>query len=263
VALSDEARGPDARGFEDAGLLVWPESAFPFLLSRTPDALARIASALAPGSVLVTGAVRGERRADGLGADYWNAVHMVGADGGIAATYDKVHLVPFGEYLPFQPLLEAIGLRQLTQLKGGFAAGRRSALVTLPQGPRFRPLICYEAIFPWEAAGSGERPDFLLNVTNDAWFGHTPGPYQHAAQARVRSVEQGLPLVRSANGGVSEIVDAYGRRIAALGLGQRGVVDAVLPRAAPPTVYALSGGWIMFVLPALFLFGVVVTRRDV
>jgi apolipoprotein N-acyltransferase len=262
IALTDEARGPDRRGFADASLVVWPESAFPFLLSRTPDALARIGASLAPGSALVTGSIRGERRADGSGADYWNSIHMVGDDGSIRATYDKIHLVPFGEYLPFQTFLESLGLEAVTRQRGGFATGDRRSLITLPQGPRFRPLICYEAIFPAEVAGD-ERPDFLLNVTNDAWFGRTPGPYQHAAQARVRAIEQGLPLVRSANGGLSSIVDPYGRAVASASLGERGAVDARLPLPIEPTAFAATGGLLQFGLPLLFMTLVFIARSRV
>lgn len=263
VALSDEARGPEARGFADATLTVWPESAFPFLLSRTPEAMARIGASLAPGTTLATGAVRGERRADGSGADFWNSIHLLGDDGSIVATYDKLHLVPFGEYLPFQSFLESLGLEQLTRQKGGFSAGSRANLIALPQGPRFRSLICYEAIFPEEIAGTEDRPDFLLNVTNDAWFGHTPGPWQHAAQARVRAVEQGLPLVRSANGGVSMVVDAYGRVVASLPLGQRGVVDSSLPLAIAPTMFASTSGRLYLFFPVFFMSIVFIARSRV
>ncbi|GLK77507.1 apolipoprotein N-acyltransferase [Methylopila jiangsuensis] len=261
LALSDEARGPESRGLADATLTVWPESAFPFILSRTPEALSRIGASLAPGATLATGAVRGELRPDGT-PQFWNALHLVGDDGAIHATYDKLHLVPFGEYLPFQALLEAVGLQQLTRLQGGFSAGDRATLIALPQGPRFRALICYEAIFPGEIAG-GERPDFLLNVTNDAWFGHTPGPLQHAAQARVRAIEQGLPLVRSANGGVSMVVDAYGRVLAALPLGQRGVVDSRLPLKIAPTIYDTTRGMLFLLFPIVFMLAAVLRRRSV
>lgn len=262
LALSDEARGPERRGFADAELVVWPESAFPFLLARAPDALARIGRSLARGSVLVTGSIRGERRADQAEADFWNALYMIGDDGSVRATYDKIHLVPFGEYLPLQSLLESFGLESLTRQRGGFATGSRRAVITLPQGPRFRPLICYEAIFP-EEVQPDERPDFLLNVTNDAWFGRTPGPYQHAAQARVRSVEQGLPMVRSANGGVSFIIDAYGRTVSALPLGTRGVVDGFLPSPIAPTVFVRTSGCLFWLFPVLFLSFVYASRRVV
>ncbi len=263
VSLTDEAKGPEHRGFADAGLVVWPESAFPFLLSRTPDALARIGESLAPGTALATGSVRGERRPDGSGeADFWNSLHLVGDDGAILSTYDKIHLVPFGEYLPFQSFLESLGLEVITRQRGGFASGERRAVIALPQGPRFRPLICYEAIFPEEVAGD-ERPDFLLNVTNDAWFGHTPGPYQHAAQARVRTIEQGLPMVRSANGGISSIVDPYGRVIASAALGERGVVDGVLPKPLHETVFTATNGRLHLFLPVGFFILLGIRRRRV
>ena len=263
VSLTDEARDPKHRGFADASLVVWPESAFPFLLSRTPDALARIGRSLSPGAALVTGSVRGERRTDGSGeADFWNSLHVVGDDGSIRATYDKIHLVPFGEYLPFQPFLESIGLEQLTRQRGGFATGDRRAVLALPNGKRFRPLICYEAIFPEEVA-SEERPDFLLNVTNDAWFGYTPGPYQHAAQARVRTIEQGLPMVRSANGGVSSVVDSHGRVIASAKLGERTVVDALLPLPIEKTVFVATHGLIHLAFPLVFLSLVLLRRSRV
>ena len=260
MALTDEARDPTRRGFADAKLVVWPESAFPFMLSRTPEALARIGSSLAPGAALVTGSVRGVWRSDGSNeADFWNSVHVVGDDGSIRATYDKIHLVPFGEYLPFQSFLESIGLKTLTQQRGGFATGDRRAVLTLPNGRRFRPLICYEAVFP-EEVEADERPDFLLNVTTDAWFGRTPGPYQHAAQARVRTIEQGLPMVRSANGGISSIVDSYGRVIASAKLGERGVVDGLLPLSIEPTVFVTTHGLIHLVFPLVFLSLVLVGR---
>ncbi|MDR4308207.1 apolipoprotein N-acyltransferase [Chelatococcus sambhunathii] len=263
IALTDEARGPEHRGFADAGLVIWPESAFPFLLSRTPEALARIGESLAPGTTLATGSVRGERRPDGSGAaDFWNSLHLVGDDGAILATYDKIHLVPFGEYLPFQSFLESLGLEAITRQRGGFATGDRRAVITLPQGPRFRPLICYEAIFPEEIAGD-ERPDFLLNVTNDAWFGRTPGPYQHAAQARVRSIEQGLPMARSANGGISSIVDSYGRVIASAALGERGVVDGNLPKPLQETVFTATNGRLHLFFPVGFFILLGIRRRRV
>lgn len=252
VALTDEAKSPEHRGFADANLVVWPESAFPFLLSRTPEALARIGRSLAPGASLVTGSVRGERPLGADKAEYWNSVHLVGDDGAILATYDKIHLVPFGEYLPFQSFMEGLGLEAITRQRGGFSNGDLKSLIALPQGPRFRPLICYEAIFPDEVAGD-ERPDFLLNVTNDAWFGKTPGPYQHAAQARVRTIEQGLPMVRSANGGLSSIVDSYGRVVASAALGERGVVDGALPTKLTQTQYSATKGMLAFTVPLLFL----------
>jgi apolipoprotein N-acyltransferase len=149
--------------------------------------------------------------------------------------------VPFGEYLPFQGALEAIGLSQLTRIRGGFSAGPRRATVTLRDAPPFAPLICYEAIFPDEVVDPGNRPGWLLNVTNDAWFGTTIGPYQHLDQARIRAVEQGLPLVRAANSGISAVIDGYGRIRRSLALETAGAIEQDLPRALAPTPYAGYG----------------------
>ena len=155
---------------------------------------------------------------------------MIDHDGSILSVYDKVHLVPFGEYLPFQDLLERLGLMQLTKVHGGFIAGDRRRALDVPRAPRMLPLICYEIIFPGEAVPRGERPGWLLNLTNDGWFGISTGPYQHFQQARVRAIEEGLPLVRAANTGISAVVDPLGRIIESLPLGTEGVLDAPLPR---------------------------------
>lgn len=238
-------------------LLVWPESAFPFLLERTPDALAAIADALPDGTTLVTGAARIEDRADG--PVFFNAVMAI-EDGRIAGTYDKVHLVPFGEYLPFGAVMEGIGLQTLIRRQGGFTAGAATQRNLSAADLTFRPLICYEAVFPGESA-TAARPDALLNVTDDVWFGTTPGPYQHFAISRVRSIEQGLPLIRAANSGISAVVDPYGRSIAELPLGVRGVLDATLPRALAPTIYAGAGRWSTALLVVLLVLSYVCGRR--
>ena len=151
---------------------------------------------------------------------------MIDHDGSILSVYDKVHLVPFGEYLPFQTLLERLGLMQLTKVRGGFIPGDRRRAMGVPRR-RFLPLICYEIIFPGEAVRrGGERPGWLLNLTNDGWFGSSSGPYQHFQQARVRAIEEGLPLVRAANTGISAVVDPLGRIVRSLPLGAEGVLDA-------------------------------------
>ena len=158
---------------------------------------------------------------------------MVFKDNGqLETVYDKIHLVPFGEYLPFQSTLETIGLQQLAHWRGGFSVGSSPRpLLTIPGLPPVSALICYEAIFPASVVEGSERPGLLLNVTNDGWFGATAGPWQHFHQARVRAVEEGLPLVRAANNGVSAMVDAHGRVLAMLGLNERGTIDNSLPAA--------------------------------
>lgn len=240
LSLSDTATSPRNSGIADVTHLIWPESPFPVVLADDPKSMRRIAAFLPQGSVLVTGAIRAEQSAAAKRPlQYMNSIYVVDADGAVADTYDKVHLVPFGEYLPFQALLEAFRLRQFVQIPGGFTSGAGRGLLRVPGLPRVSPLICYEAIFPGAVtSASAERPGLLLNVTNDAWFGATPGPYQHFAQARLRAIEEGLPLVRAANSGISAIIDPLGRIIGELPLGEIGVLDGRLPSKLPPTIFS-------------------------
>ena len=228
-------------------LLVWPESAFPFPLVEDPEALTDIADLLSPGTALVTGAYRVENHPTGE-QRVFNSIYVVGDDGAILEAYDKTHLVPFGEYLPAGWLLRAVGLRQMVQ--DGFSAGLRRRSLNLPFGPPFTPLICYEAIFSGAVLGEGPRPGFLINVTNDGWFGRTIGPYQHFHQARLRAVEEGLPMVRAANTGISAILDGYGRAAARSRLGEAVTLTTRLPVALPPTFYAR---WRDNILPILLV----------
>jgi apolipoprotein N-acyltransferase len=245
-----EARVGDPGGLRGVTHLIWPESAFPFFLTREPEALSMIAHMLAPSTTLITGAARlAEPVPGGSEKHAYNSVYVIDPNGSILATYDKLHLVPFGEYLPLQDLLERAGLTQLVDVPGGFLPGAQRRRIAVAGAPDLLPLICYEAIFPGEAVPTGERPGWLLNLTNDAWFGISSGPYQHFQQARVRAIEEGLPLIRAANSGISAVIDPLGRVIAALPLGHDGVLDAALPRAAEVTIYARIGD---------FLFGVAV-----
>jgi len=249
LALSDRATSPNAKGIADVTHLVWPESAFPFLLHRDARALAQIADLLPPGAALVTGAAReGESLPGESGRRFYNAIHAVGDDGSILATYDKTHLVPFGEYFPhaLDRTLRSLGLRQFVHAPGGFEPGERPAALSVPGLPLAAASVCYEAIFPGAVVPDGPRPGLILNVTNDAWFGLTPGPHQHFAQARLRAVEEGLPLVRAANTGVSAVVDPYGRVIQSLPLGVEGVLDSALPRAIGRPIYARFGDGLFY-----------------
>jgi apolipoprotein N-acyltransferase len=223
-------------------LVIWPESAFPFLLTERPDAIARIADTLLPGETLIAGAARLEGL-DDVSSRVYNSVYVIDDNGEIIDARDKVHLVPFGEYLPFQTFLEGLGVSQLADMPGGFSPGAVRSRVPLEGAPSFLPLVCYEIIFPGEIdAGSPQtRPGFLVNDTNDAWYGATPGPYQHLRLAELTSVAFGLPLVRSANTGVSVVNDAYGRQVGGLALGSTGTVEVALPEAGAPTPYALYG----------------------
>ena len=285
LALSDRATSSQSAGVQDVTHLIWPESAFPFFLTREPDALARIAALLPARTVLITGGIRAPDAGPGPKPNglAYNSVYVIDHAGSILGIYDKVHLVPFGEFLPFQNFLEGLGIVQLTKLPGGFLAGDRRRPLTVPRAPSLLPLVCYEIIFPSDAvprreqpgwlyehfgryvdrpfvAGNGQRPGWLLNLTNDGWFGASAGPYQHFQQAQVRAIEEGLPLVRAANTGISAVVDPLGRVIASLPLGTDGVLDARLPKPVAPTVYARTGDSIAGIVIGMALVWVFVAR---
>ena len=247
IAMSERVGEPVAQdrtagGLHDVTHLIWPESAFPFFLTHEPDALSMIADMLAPNTTLITGAAqRAEPIPGRSGMRAYNSIYVIDRNGTILASYDKLHLVPFGEYLPFQDFLERVGLTQLTSVPGGFLPGERRRKIAVPGAPDMLPLICYEVIFPGEVVPKGERPGWLLNLTNDAWFGISIGPYQHFQQAKVRAIEEGLPLIRAANSGISAVIDPLGRVIAALPLGRDGILDSALPRPVQITIYARTG----------------------
>ncbi|MDQ2066068.1 apolipoprotein N-acyltransferase [Xinfangfangia sp. CPCC 101601] len=235
-------------------LALWPETAVPYLMTEGEGA------ALALGGLKIPVA-SGYQRVEGDGRQAWNSFALFGPGGSIGPSYDKVHLVPFGEYIPFGDLAYRLfGLRAFAAQQGaGYTAGRKAELMDF--GPalngllgRARVLICYEAIFP-EEVWTEERPAWILQITNDAWFGTLTGPYQHFAQARLRAIEQGLPLVRVANTGISAVVDARGQVVAdvsgapaLMGMGARGVLDVALPGALPAPLYARSGDLPLVVL---------------
>ena len=261
LTLSDRASGPQSTGVRDASILIWPESAFPFFLTREADAMAQIADLLPKGTVLITGSVRAPELPPGVRITRaYNSIYVIDHDGGVLSVYDKLHLVPFGEYLPFQDLMEKLGFEQLTRMQGGFIPGTRRRPMDIPNAPRALPMICYEAIFPGDVVSIDDRPGWIVNLTNDGWFGISTGPYQHLQQARLRAIEQGLPLVRAANTGISAVIDPVGRVVARLGLGIEGVLDASLPSAISPTVYARSGDIpAAIMIAAAFLF--IIRRR--
>jgi apolipoprotein N-acyltransferase len=223
-------------------LVIWPESALPFLVDESPVALREIADLLPPGTRLLLGALR---RDAGPPQRVYNSIIAIDGDGRIEALYDKVRLVPFGEFLPFSRWLDPIGIRRFIAAPQGFTAGETTPVMHLPGIPPFVPLVCYEAIFP-EQANRHDQAKWLLNLTNDAWFGSSSGPYQHLAQARFRAIETGLPMVRVANTGITAIFDGYGRKIGELKLGVEGTMDAVLPQALPETLYARLGDMLFF-----------------
>ncbi|WP_275788011.1 apolipoprotein N-acyltransferase [Pararhizobium gei] len=232
----DLTNAPVENGGRRPDVIVWPETSVPFILTDNPDALVRISDVLEDGQILIAGAVRTENAGAGQPPRYYNSIYVIDDRGQIVSASDKRHLVPFGEYLPFENLLSAAGLNAIAAaMPGGFSAAAVRTLLTLPAGTKFYPLICYEAIFPGEIGDEVLEADALLNVTNDAWFGNTPGPYQHFQQAQLRSVETGLPLIRAANTGVSAIVNGRGEIMTGFPFGVRGYVDAALPgRASVP-----------------------------
>jgi apolipoprotein N-acyltransferase len=225
-------------GYDGITQVIWAETAVPFLLEDDPALRRTLARVVPPGGFLFTGAPSA-RDVDGEKV-FRNSFFALDGLGEIVQRFDKVHLVPFGEYNPLGDLLPA---GALAVSAGNFEAGEGRQTWSLEGLPGASPLICYEVIFPGAVVrAEGPRPGWLLNVTNDAWFGRSSGPYQHFANARLRAVEEGLPLVRAANTGISGVIDAYGRVVAQLGLGQTGVVDAPLPKAsADITLYARSG----------------------
>lgn len=246
--------------------VIWPETAIPYLLDEEVglrDALARL---MAPGTVLITGAPRREAMAGSRDVKVYNSIFAMGSDAQIVARYDKIHLVPFGEYLPFRTILKPLGLDALAAGAVDFSFGADASPIAIPGLPFARALICYEAIFPDEAMQSsdGSRPvaGMLLNLTNDGWFGNSSGPHQHLAAARFRAVEQGLPLVRAANNGISAIIDPYGRVTLSLGLNEVGVVDGPLPAATihrPP--YARIGDASLLAFALVILITAIILHR--
>lgn len=233
-----------APGIESVTHVIWPESAMPYFLSDNDARRREMAAVVPKGGLIVTGTtrrarVRGRTR-------YWNSLQAVDGSGQIVGTYDKHHLVPFGEYVPLRNVLP---LSQIAASGVDFSAGPGPRTLRLPGLPPVSPMICYEAIFPGNVVADGHRPGWLLNVTNDGWFGESAGPYQHYASARLRAVEEGLPLVRAANTGISVVFDPYGRVIGRIGLGEEEHLDVRLPSALPRRPpFAIAGNWALALL---------------
>lgn len=236
-------------------LVVWPETALPMLLDRAGPTLSFLAQS-AGGVPFASGIQRLE---DGR---FYNSLVLTDADGEIAQVYDKHHLVPFGEYMPLPWLFSRLGIVALaTRVDAGYTPGPGAQTITVPGLGAALPLICYEAVFPHRLNAGNTRPDWLLHVTNDAWFGSWSGPYQHLAQARIRSIEQGLPMLRVANTGVSAAIDGAGRVIARTPLNEAGLLDVPLPAPLGETPYARTGDWPLALLLVLATAALLVARR--
>ncbi|MDP6030840.1 MAG: apolipoprotein N-acyltransferase [Alphaproteobacteria bacterium] len=236
--------------------VIWPETAAPFFLDFNTTVRFRIAAVTPPGGLVITGMPRATPP-DVYPQQVWNSIAAVDSQGVVSGTYDKFHLVPFGEYVPLRSVLP---LNKITSGGIDFSAGPGPRTMRLPGLPPFSPLICYEVIFPGNVIDAKDPPQWILNVTNDGWFGLSSGPYQHFASAQLRAVEEGLPLVRAANTGISAVIDSYGRVVASLGLGSEGIIDSPLPQAlSGSTVYGRFGDFIL--LAMLFLGAVAVWYR--
>ena len=223
--------------------IIWPEAAPPFVLDRVPQALAEIAALTGDSRVLMTGQVRIAEEG-GMRQSY-NSFAIYGG-GKLLGTYDKFHLVPFGEYVPVGPVLRTLGISEIAA-DTGFSSGPGPRTMMVPGAPPVGPLICYEVIFPGEVTAE-PRPEWLVNVTDDSWFGPDTGPKQHLLIARVRAIEEGLPIVRAANSGISAVIDAYGRVRANLALGLRDFIDTDLPVAISAPLFVRYGNVILLAM---------------
>lgn len=233
-------------------LIIWPEGALPasandVFAPGAPEAVA-IARAVQPGQSLILGLGRGEADPSARdGARYFNSLFALTDQGGeglrVSAVYDKYRLVPFGEYLPAGGVMSALGVRALTHMPLDFSHGPKPAPIDIPGVPRAQPLICYESLYPGFTPGAAGRPGWIVNISNDAWFGRTSGPVQHLNLASYRAIETGLPVVRSTPTGVSAMIDPWGRVIDGQRLdpGESGVVDARLPAPTGVTLYGRVG----------------------
>lgn len=231
--LLDLSAAAPAPGQPRPDLVIWPETAVSFLLNDAGPVLDQFTRAA--GAAVLTGIQRRE------GAAYFNSLALIAPGGQVAALYDKAHLVPFGEYIPWGDALAQFGITAFAAQQGhGYAAGPGPATLSVPGLPDLQPLICYEAIFP-QVLRDVARPGWLLQITNDSWFGHQSGPWQHLAQARLRAIESGLPVIRVANTGISAVIDAHGQIRAELGLDRQGFIDTALPAALAPTPWMRFG----------------------
>lgn len=238
--------------------VIWPETAISYFIDREPSRRYLI-SGIIPSSngYIITGAPRISQDS-GADVKLWNSLFVMGKDGEIAATYDKFHLVPFGEYLPFRKFLSLFGIDKLAAGDVDFSSGPGPQTIRVNGLPPFSPLVCYEIIFPGQSVNRTDRPDWILNITNDAWFGDSTGPYQHLVAARTRAIEEGLPVVRVAGTGISAFIDPYGRVRSSIPLNQAGIVDGdLLSKRAEQTLYTRIDDWSYFFFLSILAIGVV------
>lgn len=257
--LMDLSLRPDDKALGRPTHIIWPEAATGFPVARAPGALDQIGLFTARGQTLLTGSDRIERSGEGL--SYYNSLYLFGPGGALPVVYDKFHLVPFGEYVPFAELLGSLGVTKLTT-GGGFSSGDGPKLLAVAGAPPVTALICYEVIFPRAVTDpKAPRPGWFVNITDDSWFGPWAGPRQHLLITRTRAIEEGLPIARAANTGISSVIDPLGRLRAPLALGQSGVVDSRLPAALPQTLYSRFGDLLFLLLLVTGAFAAFVLAR--
>ena len=252
--------GLSGRPGAEPRLILWPEAATPDFLSFEPAARRRLAALIGSDDLLMLGGVEPVFAADGRGIAAYNSLYALGPDATLRGRYDKAHLVPYGEYLPMRPLLSAIGISRLAPGDLDFRAGPGPRTIDLGRFGRAGVQVCYEIIFSGQVVDRADRPDFIFNPSNDAWFGGW-GPPQHLAQARLRAIEEGLPIVRATPTGISAVIDSGGNVLASLPLGTAGAIDARLPRPAPPTLFARFGNLLPFAFALLLIAAAIAVRR--
>lgn len=240
--------------------IIWPETALTGFVTEDATRRAVLAAALPAGAYLLTGTVRRLPDSSSNRWDFFNSLVALAPNGDVAAVYNKFHLVPFGEYVPLRGFAP---VASLTSGMGAFTAGPGPQNVTVAGLPVFSPLICYEVIFPGVVVAPERRPQLLLNITNDGWYGNTAGPYQHLASARMRAIEEGLPLLRVANTGISAVVDAQGRVLQSLPLGSQGVLDTAVPAAGVALLFARFGNWIFCLMLFVLSAGIAILRNRI
>jgi apolipoprotein N-acyltransferase len=241
IRMGGAAPGP---GLPVPTHVIWAETAATYFIEKDYASRRAIARSTPKGGLTITGALRTMQKGDGV-FQVWNSMHGIDEVGNVVGTYDKFHLVPFGEYTPLRKFFK---LSKITVGTTDFSAGPGPRTLRLKGLPPVSPLICYEVIFPNQVVDSQDRPEWLLNLTNDGWYGASSGPYQHFDAARLRAVEEGLPLVRVANTGISGVIDGYGRVVSSLALGTKGTLDSVLPSSLKTTLYGRLGNSIVIFL---------------
>lgn len=249
-----------AEGFENVNYVIWSESAIPYAVSQSSfGLLSEIASAVPQNGFVISGGIKAEFKNPNEITKIWNSIFIINDQAQIADSYDKVHLVPFGEYVPLSDYLPFVS--KITDGSVNFSEGTGSKTIQVGASlPSFGPLVCYEGIFSSELIDRKNPPQFLLNLTNDAWFGNSSGPYQHFDMTRMRAIEYGVPLIRVANNGISGLINPIGKVTASMPLNHKGVIDVKLMKNLPETFYAKHQNQAVILIGFLMLVAVIVGK---